>query len=200
MEKIELKFSKKSNIPFTFSGMEILVNPIIGLQEQSSIRNVYISALFNNGKNNPRDEQFAEFMLRREVLSLKTNINVLSVDGLSESEYISKLDELLWGELYEKVVSFISNYRDFRDSVTLSAKNEIERISNESSIGNVVSELIERVKPIIDNFSNMKTEDFEKMKSEANEIVEKIKEEPIVSVLSDMKGNTSTRKRKSKKG
>lgn len=200
MDKIELKFSKKSNIPFTFSGMEILVSPIIGLQEQSSIRNVYISALFNNGKNNPRDEQFAEFMLRREVLSLKTNINVLSVDGISESEYISKLDELVWGELYEKVVSFISNYDDFRDSIALSAKNEIERVSNESSIGNVVSELIEKVKPIIDNFSNMKPEDFEKMKSEATEIVEKIKEEPIASVLSDMKGNASTRKRKSKKG
>lgn len=200
MDKIELKFSKKSNIPFTFSGMEILVNPIIGLQEQSSIRNAYISALFNNGKNSPRDEQFAEFMLRREVLSLKTNINVLSVDGLSESEYISKLDELVWGELYEKVVSCISNYNDFRDSVNLSAENEIERISNESSIGNVISELIEKVKPIIDNFSNMRPEDFEKMKSEATEIVEKIKQEPIASVLSDMKGNTSTRKRKSKKG
>jgi len=200
MEKIELKFSKKSNVPFTFSGMEILVSPIIGVQEQSDIRNVYISALFNNGKNNPTDEQFAEFMLRREILNIKTNINVFSVEGVSEKEQLERLDELVWGELYEKVVSCISNYDDFRDSVTLSAKNEIERISRESSIGNVISELIEKVKPIIDNFSNMKPEDFEKMKSEATEIVEKIKEEPIASVLSDMKGNTSTRKRKSKKG
>lgn len=200
MEKIKLKFSKKSDIPFTFSGMEILVNPTIGIQEQSDIRNVYLSALFNNGKHNPTDEQFAEFMLRREVLSLKTNVDVLSTDGLSEKEQLERLDELVWGELYEKVVSCISNYDDFRDSVALSAKNEIERISNESSIGNIVSELIEKVKPIIDNFSNMKPEDFEKMKSEATKIVEKIKEEPIASVLSDMKGNTSTRKRKSKKG
>lgn len=200
MDKIKLKFSKKSNIPFTFSGMEVLVNPIIGLQEQSSIRNVYISALFNNGKNSPRDEQFAEFMLRREVISLKTNIDILSTEGLSESDYISTIDELVWGDFYEKVVSCISNYYDFRDSIALSAKNEIERISNESSIGGIVSELIEKVKPIIDNFSNMKPEDFEKMKSEAGEIVEKIKEEPIASVLSDMKGNTSKRNRKSKKG
>ena len=201
MDKIELKFSKKSNIPFTFSGMEILVSPIIGIQEQSDIRSVYISALFNNGKNNPTDEQFAEFMLRREILSLKTNINVLSMDGASEKEQLEKLDELVWGELYEKVVSCISNYNDFRDSIALSAENEIKRVSNESSIGNIISELIEKVKPIIDNFSNMKPEDFEKMKSEATEIVEKIKEEPIASVLSDMKkGNTSTRKRKSKKG
>ncbi len=200
MDKIELKFSKKSNIPFTFSGMEILVSPIIGLQEQSDIRSVYISALFNNGKNNPTDEQFAEFMLRREILSLKTNINVLFMEGISEKEQLEKLDELVWGELYEKVVSCISNYDDFYDSVVLSAENEIKRVSNESSIGNIVSELIEKVKPIVDNFSNMKTEDFEKMKSEATDIVEKIKEEPIASVLSDMKGNTPTRKRKSKKG
>lgn len=200
MDKIKLKFSKKSDIPFTFSGMEVIVNPIIGLQEQSSIRNVYISALFNNGKNNPRDEQFAEFMLRREILSLKTNIDVISTEGLSESEYISKVDEMVWGELYEKVVSFIVNYSDFRDSISLSAENEIERISNESSIGNIVSELIEKVKPIIENFSNIKPEDFEKMKSEATEIVEKIKEEPIASVISDMNGNSSKRKRKPKKG
>ncbi len=200
MDKIELKFSKKSNIPFTFSGVEILVSPIIGVQEQSDIRDVYFSALFNNGKNNPTDEQFAEFMLRREILHLKTNINISLVDGDSEKEKLEKLDELVWGELYEKVVSCISNYNDFRDSIALSAENEIKRVSNESSIGNIISELIEKVKPIIDNFSNMKPEDFEKMKSEANEIVEKIKEEPIASVLSDMKGNTSTRKRKSKKG
>lgn len=194
MDKIELKFSKKSNIPFTFSGMEIIVNPIIGVQEQSDIRNVYISALFNKGKQSSWDEQFAEFMMRREILSLKTNIDISSIKDVSE------IDQLVWGECYEKVVSLIYNYEVFYESIQLSAKNEIEKISIESSIGNIISELIEKVKPIIDNFSNMKPEDFEKMKSEANEIVEKIKEEPIVSVLSDMKGNTSTRKRKSKKG
>ena len=194
MDKIELKFSKKSYIPFTFSGMEIIVNPIIGVQEQSDIRNVYISALFNKGKQSSWDEQFAEFMMRREILSLKTNIDISSIKDVSE------IDQLVWGECYEKVVSLIYNYEVFYESIQLSAKNEIEKISIESSIGNIISELIEKVKPIIDNFSNMKPEDFEKMKSEANEIVEKIKEEPIASVLSDMKGNTSTRKRKSKKG
>ena len=194
MDKIKLKFSKKSNTPFTFSGMEVVVNPIIGIEEQASLRNVYISALFNKGKNNSWDEQFAEFMLRREILSLKTNIEIVEIKDVGE------IDQLVWGELYEKVVSCISHYGDFHDSLILSAKNEIQRLSIESSIGNVISELIEKVKPIIDNFSNMKPEDFEKMKSEATEIVEKIKEEPIASVLSDMKGNTSTRKRKSKKG
>jgi len=194
MDKIKLKFSKKSNIPFTFSGMEIIVSPIIGIEEQANLRNVYISALFNKGKDNSWDEQFAEFMLRREILSLKTNIEIVEIKDVGE------IDQLVWGELYEKVISFISNYDTFHDSLILSSKNEIQRFSIESSIGNVVSELIEKVKPIIDNLSNMKPEDFEKMKSEATEIVEKIKEEPIVSVLSDMKGNTSTRKRKSKKG
>ncbi len=194
MDKIKLKFSKKSNIPFTFSGMEVVVNPIIGIEEQATLRNVYISALFNKGKNNSWDEQFAEFMLRREILSLKTNIEIVEIKDVGE------IDQLVWGELYEKVVSCISHYGDFHDGLILSAKNEIQRLSIESSIGNVISELIEKVKPIIDNFSNMKPEDFEKMKSEATEIVEKIKEEPIASVLSDMKGNTSTRKRKSKKG
>ena len=194
MDKIKLKFSKKSNVPFTFSGMEVVVNPIIGIEEQANLRNVYISALFNKGKNNSWDEQFAEFMLRREILSLKTNIEIVEIKDVEE------IDQLVWGELYEKVISFISNYDTFHDSLILSSKNEIQRLYIESSIGNVVSELIEKVKPIIENFSNMKPEDFEKMKSEATEIVEKIKEEPVASVLSDMKGNVSTRKRKSKKG
>jgi len=194
MDKIKLKFSKKSNVPFTFSGMEVIVNPIIGIEEQASLRNVYISALFNKGKNNSWDEQFAEFMLRREILSIKTNIEIVEIKDVGE------IDQLVWGELYEKVISFIYNYNTFHDNLIVSAKNEIKRFSIESSIGNVVSELIEKVKPIIENFSNIKPEDFEKMKSEATEIVEKIKEEPIASVLSDMKSNTSTRKRKSKKG
>ena len=133
-------------------------------------------------------------MNRNKILSLKTNIEIVEIKDVEE------IDQLVWGELYEKVISFISNYGTFHDSLILSAKNEIQRLSIKSSIGNVVSELIEKVKPIIENFSNMKPEDFEKMKSEAGDLVEKIKEEPIASVLSDMKGNVSTRKRKSKKG
>jgi len=46
---------------------------------------------------------------------------------------------------------------------------------------------------------NMKPEDFEKMKTEANELIEKTKSEPIASVLADMKGNIPNKK-KSKKG
>lgn len=193
MEKIQLKFSKKSNIPITFFGTEISVNPIIRIDEQQTLRNIYIESLFREGRDKQWDEQFAEFMFRRGILGLKTNIDIDSIKEIEE------IDELIWGEFYEKIIDTISNYYDVHNGVVLSMENEIRRMEIENNIGSIISGILEKVKPIIDTLTNMKPEDFEKMKTEANELIEKTKSEPIASVLADMKGNIPN-KRKSKKG
>lgn len=181
MEKMQLKFSKKLNVTIPFQGFEVSVIPIIGLEDQKSIRNIYMESLFINGKNEQWDEQFAEFMFRRAVLTFNTNIDMDSIKD------IDKIDDLVWGELYEKIMDTILNYYDVRNGIIVSMENEIKKMQNENSIVNIISEFIDKSKPFIDNFLNMKPEDFEKMKSEASEIIEKTKSEPIASVLSDMK-------------
>jgi len=89
MEKIKLKFSKKSNIPITFFGTEISVNPIIKIEEQRTLRNIFIESLFRQGRDEQWDEQFAEFMFRRGILGLKTNIDIDSIKDVEE------IDELV---------------------------------------------------------------------------------------------------------
>jgi hypothetical protein len=193
MEKTKLKFSKKSNVPFTYSGFEISVQPIIGIEDQRKLRDIYIESFFNEGRDGRWDESFAEFMFRRAVISLKTNIEIESIQDVQE------LDEMIWGELYEKISSSISNYSQAHASVKKSSENEVKRMDVESGIGKVISGLFEKIKPFIDSVLEMKPEDLEKMKSEANDLVSKIQSEPIASVISDMKGNTP-KKKKSKKG
>jgi hypothetical protein len=45
----------------------------------------------------------------------------------------------------------------------------------------------------------MKPEDLDKLKASASELIDKAKQEPIASILSDMNGNKTSPKKKSKK-
>lgn len=182
MEKVKIKISKKKDVELSFFGETIFVNPIIRIvneekiEEQTRLKVIYIESLI---RDNLWDVNFAEFMFRRELLKLKTNIDI-------ESLSIEDLDEVVWGEFYQKVSSSIINYEEVKNSILLSVSHLIEKMKIDSGVGNIITALINKFEPFINEISSMKVEDFEKLKASLLEAVEKVKEEPMASILSDM--------------
>lgn len=193
MDKIKLKFSKKSNVEVSYFGETISVNPIIKISEQSLLRETYLESLFKDGKEGIWDEQFAEFMFRREILRSKTNIDI---DSIVE---VDDVDSLIWGEFYEKVSSAIINYKEVESLIHFTLANILKKMAIENSSGFLISGLISKFKPFLDEMMNMKPEDLDKLRASASELIDKAKQEPISSILSDMNGNKTSPKKKSKK-
>ncbi len=183
MDKVKIKFSKKSDVEVNYFGEVVKVNPVISLAEQKMLRDVYVESFFKDGVEESWDEQFAQFMLRREVLNIKTNLDL-------EDLTIEDLDNLIWGEFYDKVASSIVNYQDVTSGVLKSISNIIRRIEMKSNIGYLVKDLFDKVLPVIENFKNFKPEDIDKLKETASEMIEKMKTSPISEIISDEKRKT----------
>lgn len=176
MEKVKLEVSQRPDVIIQYSGKNISVNPVIKISEQKEMRDVYLVSMFNKGETNESDESFAEYMLRREILKVKVGIDV-------DSETLDNIDELVWGDFYEKVVSNIVNYKEFRNILSLSLENKLKLISLKNSSGYLMKGLFEKVNPIINTFSEMAQGDLDSLKKTMLEIVEEIKKEPIASVV-----------------
>lgn len=187
MEKIEVKTVVK-NISFEYGLNTIEVNPIIGIQSMDTLKNTYLTALFK--EDGEWDEQLAEFLFRRGVISLQTNIDIEKVTEIPE------VDNLVWGKLYKEIVSHIYNYEDVYKSIMLSVSNKVEKYKIEKSTGKVLEGIIAYVTEIIDGFKNLKPEDIEKMKTEASGLMEQMKQSPIANILNDTKKEKKTRKKK----
>lgn len=172
MDKIILKFPKKSEVEVFFLGGKVLVNPIIGIEEQKVLRAVYLNSFFKDGKQEEWDEPFASFMFRREVLKQKTNIDIDSIKDLEE------IDSLIWGEFYDKVSSAIVNYEEVKKIIELSSVNEIKRIEMRSGLGYVLGDLLEKLKPIMDEISKITPEDFAEIKNSISKFSEREIEVP----------------------
>ena len=189
MEKIEVKIDK-TETSFSFAGYKIKVNPIIEISNMGMLRDFYLSSLFKKGIDSEWDEQLAEFMFRRGVLDLQTNIE------LTKFSKIEELDILVWGELYKEVSSRIINYLDVYNSVKSSVEHEVEKYKISNSTGKVLSGIISYLSGVLEEFKNVKPEDIEKMKKEASSLLEQIKESPISEVLSEVKKEKRIRKKK----
>jgi hypothetical protein len=193
MEKIKVKTLEKKDIELSYFGESIFINQIIKIAEQQRLREVYLEAFFKNGKEKEWDEQFANFMFRREILKLKTNIDIESIEDTDA------VDILIWGKFYDEVKSSIVNYQEVENVVFFSLSNIVRRMEIETSAGYLLKELISKFSPMLEELSNLTPESFEKLKSSSNELIEKIKDEPVVaSILNDMNGNKPASK-KSKK-
>ena len=188
MDKIKLKVVKRPDIRLNFFGSEIVVSPIISIDEQKKIKNACFNSMFDNGGE--WDEYLFDFSFRYGILSIKTNIDFSDIED-------SELEEIIWGEYYEKVSSSIVNYRDVLDSVNFSLSNEIKNLENKKSLNGILNKLVEMVLPMVEQFKNISPEEIEKLKGSVGEILEKVKSEPtVMTAISDMNGN---KKRKVKK-
>jgi hypothetical protein len=195
MDKIKVKVSKRSNVQVSFFGVEVLVNPMITIPEQRSIQKTALTSMFTMFSGDMLekwDEYIFEFSMRYAILNLKTNIDFSEMED-------DELNEILWGEFYEKVSSVIINYDEVVDAIYYSLDNEIRRYEVGNSLSGVLNSLVEKVLPLIERFKNISPEELEKLKTEANEMIEKIKEAPVAGVLADMDGNKPLKK-KAKKG
>jgi len=187
MEKIKITTIKKADIELPYSGSVVLVNPVIKIEEQGLLRNVYIQSFFKDGKEGEWDEQFAEFMFRRQVLESKTNIDVTLLT-------IEECDEIIWGAFYDKVKSAIVNYNEVRLSINSTISNLVKKIEIENSAGFLLKGLMEKLSGFLDEIKNLTPEDIEKLKQSAQDIMDKVKQEPMASVLMDAKGNKQSKK------
>jgi len=191
MEKVEMILSSKT-VQIEYAGKVIEVNPIIGVAVASFLRNVYITYIFKNGKEEEWDEALAEFLFRKEILANQTNINFEKFTG---GDSVSQVDLLVWGKLYEQVSSAILNYEIVHNTALLAVEHEIEKYKIELSTGKSISGLMEYVSGMMNEFKNLKPEDIEKMKTEATGLIEQMKQSPVANVLGESK-KEKTRKKK----
>lgn len=192
MNKITLKFSKKSDVELSYFGESVLVNPIIKITEQQQLRAIFIASLFKDGEGSNWDEQFAEFMFRREILNLKTNINIESIGNAED------VDELIWGDFFEKIKQTIVNYYDVRNSLDDTVAHIIKRIAIDNGSGILLKSLVEKATGFITQLSSLQPEDFEKLTNTTGKLLGQIQREPMASIISDK--SEIKKPKKNKKG
>ena len=183
-KKVDLKILDEK-ISFEFAGENIVVNPIIGIEQMSAIREDYLKYVFS--EDGSFDEPLGEFMFRINIIMLQTNID------LSNRQKSEELDQIVWGRLFDEIAGKIKNYSSMRMLLSLSLQNEIEKRKIENSISGLISKLLPKVNEFLDKFS---PEEIERMKGESSSLLKEMRESPIAEILKDSSKEKKSRKKK----
>lgn len=176
MKKVILDFKFPKNKTIEYNNTEIEITPFIGIGEQVSLINKYISDYFMRveGKEylTPTSPyNYIEAELNQKIYILQTCTNI-DFDKLDSNIYV---DPAFW----EKITNEITNYNEFRDML-YEVVNEVKtKELNESSLAGVIQIFTEKLSGVLDNFSKMNPEDINKMVEETSTLFEKISSLPI---------------------
>ena len=185
-EKIKITPTEIQEVIIPYSDAMVMVNPIIKIEDQVTLKNNFITSFFENGR---WSDQLAEFYFRMSILATQTNID-LEVLGTED------IDKIIWGEFFKKIQSSIINYNEVRLGCNASLQHAIQKLEIESNAGHILKDIMEKASSLLDDLKGFTSQDVEALKKGAEEILEKMKQEPVASILSDANGNKSKRKSK----
>ena len=177
MQKINITKKALENVKFSFNGEEVEVIPYISNSTQETLIQVYLSAYFQDAKENRMN---AELVNKIGVLDLMTNINIDDFEG---TDLVLLLDNISGSGLWEKITKAIKNYREVEFNISV-AVDSIKK--NKSDIGYVIQKFLdEKVNPILQKFGefDLTDEKLSQMKGIVSELGEQLKDTPVGNLI-----------------
>jgi len=173
MDKVKLEFKIPENKTIEYQGVQIQVNPFMGIAQQSFLINKYLEAYFVKTEISlvalsEYDYLGAEFALKDYVFQTSTNLETATLDN---NFYC---DPGLWSAITSEIV----NYDKFRFVLDYIVDEIKEQKMLNNQLGKILSGLLDKLNNV---FANITPEEIEKLQKETGELADKLKEvSPLV--------------------
>jgi len=176
-DKVKLEFTAPKNVKVNYNGITIEVNPFLTTAQQVFLISKYLEEYFNKNEkeeNLTSESKYshlnAEYSMINYILQLKTNIDTENLDN----NFYSDTD------FTQKITASITNYFDFRNKLNFIINEIKQQNVLDSSVGTVLSNLIEKALVILDKFSEISPEELEKARDAGLELLEKLEKSKIL--------------------
>ncbi len=175
MAKIKLEFKLPKNKQIEYNGAIIEVTPFLTLSQQLFLTNRYVKEYFFPEDENMIEESEynylgAEYALMNYIFQVVTNIDAENMDSDIYADFT----------LWQKIISEITNYNDFRNKLYLIVMEIKEQKVLNNSIGEVLSNLINKAYQTLDKFKDISPEEVNKLKNEGLELLSKLEKSSVL--------------------
>ena len=171
MDKVKLEFKIPKNKKIEYNGVEFEVTPFLSMANQAVLINRYIAEYFGKveipvTKGSDYNYLGAEFSLKNNILQAVTNIDT---EPLENDFYV---DPDLWNSITREII----NYWEFDDSLHYIVSEIKEQYVLKSSVGKVISDLADKVYPLLESLSNITPEEIEKLTESTKGLMKEVEE------------------------
>ena len=181
-KKIKINFENITYSKITYLGQTIQVKSRLTLGEEISLIMEYVKLYFNHSEKGVSPESKfsyfeAETALMGMVYDTCTNID------MSETDFNNNIyaDSILWG----KVKYQIQNFKDFAYKLNRIVQDIKETQKLELSIGNVLSELMDKLMGMVDKYGDTDPESIQELIEHGKEMAETLKAYNLGDVLTE---------------
>ena len=175
MDKVKLEFKTPEKKTVEYNGVSIEITPFLGVAEQIGLINRYVEQYFNKAENSlvvgsDYDYLNAEYSFMNYILQTCTNIDI---ESLPEDIFA---DDSFWN----KIVSQISNYSDFRNKLGYIVNEIKQQEVVRNSLGKVLSDLVAKAYTMMDGLAEITPEQLETATSSAMSLMDELKKTSII--------------------
>lgn len=177
--KVEIKVPQNKTIEY--NGVTIEINPYIDFAEQILLINEYVNDLFSESNEilvpKTKNHIFeAECRLKNYIIQINTNIDMSNIDN---NIYI---DDFLWAVLMRE----ISNYSEFRKRLDYVVFEVREQIKLENSLGQVLSDILEKVQGFVEQIEKISPEDIKQLQEVGTGMISELEKTSILRNPNDL--------------
>jgi hypothetical protein len=172
--KVKLELKLPENKEIEYNGVKIEIKPFLSLPHQVFLINRYVEEYFVNNKNmvggSECDYIGAECSLKNYILQGCTNVDV---EGFDNDLYA---DDSLWGKIYKEII----NYYSFRGNLYAVIQEIKEQKEIKSSLGEVISNLIDKIIPILDEIKDITPEQIKELQDKSSQLMKDLQESAVI--------------------
>ena len=175
-EKVKPEFKLPENKTIEYGGVKIEIKPFLSFAQQSFLINAYVKEYFTK-----RDEKIiedseynyleAEYGLMNYIFQLSTNIEV---DDLDKDVYADM-------DLWDDIISEILNYSSLRYKLHKTIADIKEQNLLNNSTGKVISDLLAKIIPLIDEIKNLSPEEIKAMQDKSSDLLKELQDSSVIA-------------------
>jgi ElaB/YqjD/DUF883 family membrane-anchored ribosome-binding protein len=178
MDKVKITYDVPENVVISINGIDIEISPFLNLSQQIVLINHYIEDYFSKSENKVitgSDFNYleAEYNLMYNLLQVATNIDV---DSIIPEAITSPLSHI------HSIPDHISNYGEFRNSLSKIVDDIKWQKSYENSIGSVLSNFVDKSYEILEKISNISPKEIEEIQKKSENLLEELKDNSLIGI------------------
>jgi len=189
-KKVDVVFVEKPNILVEFNGQQIGVATWISTSTQSILISRYLNKYFNSdADNNSVPECRYDFVdseneLKISIIALLTNVNLAG-----EADLV----KMMTSGLFEKIISVVGNYAEFRANLFQSVKIIEKELELKESVGGVIGGVASKINELLTKLNGVSPEELKQLASESQELLKGLENSPVSAVFLESGKNKASK-------
>ena len=183
-KKVDVNFVQRPNVVVEFNGVQLGVATWISTPLQSMLISSYLKRYFNPEVNTVPECRYdfvdSENELKVSLISVLTNVNLAGN---------ADLVKMVSSGLFEKIISVVGNYAEFRANLFQSVKIVEKELELKESVGGVIGGVASKINELLTKINSVSPEELKQLVSESQGLLKGLEQSPASQVFIESSKN-----------